>query len=143
MSSYEYEERKTGHPVAGLILGLLGIAAALLLVIMTGVIGAAIAGVLGLIALILGIGARKGGKGMGAIVTGILAILLALGICAGTTKLMTLLRDEAVKTGKAPLVEKFMEKPYLGFLGMVINLPTEEADIDELVDQLKALTDGN
>ena len=141
MSTYEYEERKTGHPVVGLILGLLGIAAALLLVMLTGVIGAAIAGALGLIALILGIGARKTGKGLGAIITGVLAILLAVGLFAGTTKMMTMLKDEAVKTGKAPMVEKFMDKPYLGFLGMIMNMPTNEADVDELVRQIKSLTE--
>ena len=62
MSNYE---QKSGHPVLGIILGILGIIAALFLCLLTGVIGGAIAGILGLAAVLTGMAARKGGKGIG------------------------------------------------------------------------------
>ena len=48
--TYSY---KKGHPILAAVLGILGIAAALLLCFFTGVIGGAIAGVLGLAALLI------------------------------------------------------------------------------------------
>ena len=53
---------KTGHPVLGILLGLLGIGAALLLTFVTGVIGGGIALLFGVLAVVLGVKARKGGK---------------------------------------------------------------------------------
>ena len=67
MSIYE-KNYKSGHPVAGIILGVLGIAAALFLCLLTGVIGGAVAGILGVLALVLGFKARSGGRGIGAII---------------------------------------------------------------------------
>ena len=58
---YNYE-KKTGHPVLGIVLGILGIIAALLLCLFTGVIGGAVAGILGLAAVPIGMTARKGGR---------------------------------------------------------------------------------
>ena len=41
---------KVGHPVAGIVLGILGIAVALLMTLLFGVIAGAVAGVLGIVA---------------------------------------------------------------------------------------------
>ena len=49
----------------GIVLGILGIIAALLLCLFTGVIGGAVAGILGLAAVLIGMAARKGGRGIG------------------------------------------------------------------------------
>ena len=69
---------KKGHPVLGIVLGILGLAAALLLPFLTGVIGGAIGVILGAAGLLLGLSSRRGGKGMGAVVFGALAIVLSL-----------------------------------------------------------------
>ena len=83
MSNYE---QKSGHPVLGIILGILGIVAALFLCLLTGVIGGVIAGILGLAAVLTGMAARKGGKGIGAIVAGALAIILAVVLTVGSVR---------------------------------------------------------
>ena len=63
---------KIGHPVAGIVLGILGIAIALLMTLLFGVIAGAVAGVLGIVAALLGYSAHKrGNRGVGAIVAGI------------------------------------------------------------------------
>ena len=135
MSTY-----KSGHPVLGIILGVVGILAALPLIFLSGVIGGVIVGVLGLVALLLGIGASKFGKGKGAIITGVLAIILALSVTASVTTLFTELRAKAEATGQAPLVVKTLDKPHLALVGMILNLPEDEGGIDELFNQLNLAT---
>ena len=142
---YNYE-KKTGHPVLGIVLGILGIIAALLLCLFTGVIGGAVAGILGLAAVLIGMAARKGGRGIGAIVAGALAIILAVVLTVGSVQTFRKIQDEASKyIDEAPLVVKCLDKPYLGLVGMIINLPKDEGTIQELTDQfnlLKEKTEG-
>ena len=144
MSNYE---QKSGHPVLGIILGILGIIAALFLCLLTGVIGGAIAGILGLAAVLTGMAARKGGKGIGAIVAGALAIILAVVLTVGSVRTFEQIQKEASQYAEeAPLVVKCLDKPYLGMIGMIINLPKDEASVQELTDQfnlLKDKLDGN
>ena len=136
MSTYE-NNYKSGHPALGLVLGILGIAVALLLAFFTGAIGAGIAIILGIAAILLGISARrKSNKGMGAIVTGALAIILALVLMTTVTSLFTEMRNKAKELGTAPLVAEYMDKPYLGFLGMAMNLPDDEGTAEEFTKQL-------
>ena len=108
MSNYEY---KTGHPILGVILGLLGIAAAVLLAYLTGVIGGGIALLFGVIALILGIKSRKGGRGIAAIVAGLLAVVLAV--------IMTFTGVATVQT--------------------LINIPKDEGSLEQLTAEMDAL----
>jgi len=131
------EYTKKGHPVLGVVLGILGIIAALLLFFFVGVVGGVIAGLLGLAAVLIGLSARKHGKGTGAIVTGILAIILAVFLSVQSVNIFTSIRDEAAQyADEAPLVVKCLDKPYLGLVGMIINLPKDEGTAQELVDQL-------
>ena len=51
---------KNGHPVAGIVLGIVGITVALLMTLLFGVIAGGVAAALGIGALLLGISARKG-----------------------------------------------------------------------------------
>ena len=54
------------------------------------------------------------------------------------------LRDKARETGTAPLVAQYMDKPYLGFLGVTMNLPrdedTYEAFFNQLTDMMNLIT---
>ncbi len=136
MSMYE-NNYKSGHPVLGIVLGLLGIAAALTLTLLGGAIGGAIALLLGLIALLLGLKARKGsGKGFGAILTGVLAIILAVAVTISVVGLFRSLHESAQGMDDAPLVAKFLDKPYLGFIGLALNTPDDEGSANELISQM-------
>ena len=133
------ETKKVGHPALGLLLGFLGIAAALLLVFLTGVVGAGIAAIFGLTAILLGARACKGGKGVGAIATGALSILLAAILLVSVIGLFTTMRDKAIETGMAPLVAKYVEDPHLGLLGIAMHASQDEVAASEFMDQMSLL----
>ena len=136
------EATKKEHPVLGLVLGILGIAAALALCLFTGIIGGIIAGALGLSAFLLGASARKSNKGYGAIVAGALALMLAVLLTAGSVRTFTAIRQEASKyADEAPLFVKSLSKPYLGIVGMIFNMPKDEGTVQELVDQFHLIED--
>ena len=133
-----------GHPILGIVLGVIGILAALFLALFAGAIGGGIAIVLGVIAVLLGIGAfRKGSKGGGivAILSGVAAVLLAV--------LLTSTAINAVKEIKKTAEEKNLEiaqyinKPYLGIAGIILDLPKDEAKLNELMEQLNQLRANN
>ena len=131
-----YEGKQGGHPVLGIVLGILGILAAIFLCIFTGIIGGAIAGILGLAAFLIGLSARKYQKGFGAIIAGALALVLAVVLTIGSINTFKAIRNEASKYAEqAPLVVKSLDNPYLGIIGMIINLPKDEGSAQELVDQ--------
>ena len=134
------ETIKKGHPVLAVILGILGILAALLLCLLTGVIGGAIAGVLGLGALLIGIlGKKGGGKGVGGIITGALAILLAVILTVTSIASLKLMKEKAVEAGTAPLIEKYFDDPTMGLLGVALKIPMDEGGLQELTQELETL----
>ncbi|MBR6707643.1 MAG: hypothetical protein IKI84_13360, partial [Clostridia bacterium] len=61
MSTYE-NKNKVGHPVLGIVLAVLGIGIAVLFPLLFGVSAGAAATILGIAAILLGVGARKGGR---------------------------------------------------------------------------------
>ena len=133
------QKPKIGHPVLGILLGILGIVAALLLTFLTGIVGGGLAFLLGLAALLLGMKARNGkGRGIGAIAAGALAVVLAVLLTVGSVSSFRALYTEAVTTNTAPLVARYLDKPYLGLAGMILNAPSE-ADAREMIRQLDAL----
>ena len=139
MSNYEV---KQGHPVLGIILGILGILAAIFLCLFTGIIGGAIAGILGLAAFLIGLNARKYNKGFGAIFTGALALVLAVVFTIVSINTFKEIRNEASRYAeKAPLVVKCLDNPYLGIIGMIIKLPKDEGSAQELLDQFHLIED--
>ncbi|MBR6119397.1 MAG: hypothetical protein IKQ04_03650 [Oscillospiraceae bacterium] len=131
---------KIGHPVLGVVLGFLGIAAAILLTFATGVIGGGIAVLLGVIGLILGIKTRKkGGKGMGAIVVGVLCVIIAVILTFTTIAGMAGLRDKAKELKPDSIFAKYAESPYLGAIGIILNMPQDEASMEALQQELQQL----
>ncbi len=126
----------TGHPVLGVILGILGILIAIFLILLFGIIPGCIAGLLGLIAIILGIKARKSGRGIGAIVTGALALILAVAIAAGTAGIIKNLHNKALESGNAPLVAEFADNPYMGIMGMFSRAAEKNAENESYTDEL-------
>ena len=130
---------KVGHPVAGIVLGIIGIVLALPLPFFFGVIGGAVAGILGLAGIALGFAARKGGRGIGAIVSGALAFLLAIMITVSVISLFTEMKRIANETDQAPLVAQTLKEPSLGAMGMIMNMPKDEADLQTMIDQMEIL----
>jgi len=137
------ETYKTGHPILAVVLGILGIAAALLTTLLAGVIGGAVAGLLGLAALLIGLSARKNnGKGWGGIITGALAIILAVMMTVSTISVFNQMKEKAAGfSEEAPLVVKSLNNPALGLIGMVISLPRDEGTADELIKQFNLVQD--
>jgi len=137
------EYAKKGHPVLGIILGAIGIIIAVTLCLLTGVIGGAVALILGLIALLLGISAVKGGKkggGIGSIVVGAIAILLAVIMTFTTVVLFKEMQRRANETPQTPLMAKYLNDPYTGFVGMVLNMSKDNLN-DAKAEELKAEMD--
>ena len=136
-------ESKSGHPVLGIVLGILGILIALLLTLIAGVIAGGLALLLGVIAVLLGVFARKGSsRGMGAIVTGAIAIVAAVVMTVSSVSLYTQIRNEAAKyEQEAPLVVKSLDNPYLGVVGMIMNMPKDEGSVQQLTDQFNLINE--
>ena len=130
-------ENKKGHPVLGALLGIVGVLIGLL-GFLTVIIGGGIALLIGVVALILGNMAGK--RGVVAIIAGVLAIVVAFVGALGGIGMVEKLREEAEQSGQAPMVAKYVgEKPYLGIMGVMMNLPEDAADLKAMVDEMKML----
>ena len=136
---------KQGHPVLAVVLGILGILLAFFLPLLGGYIGGIIAGLLGLAALLIGIsGVKAGGKGVAGIVVGVLAVILAVVLTFGSIGVLKEVKVRAAKYAEeAPLVVKCLDKPELGFLGMILNMPQNEGDLQQLLDQFNLIREKN
>lgn len=134
---------RKSHHVLGLILGILGVCAALLLVFLFGVIGGGLAVILGGIGLLLGIQARKSGKGWGAIIVGGLAIVLAVVMTVATITTFTKLHEAAQNNGETPILAKYADKPYLGLFGIIIQAAKgDEASLEQLTQEMSLLDEN-
>ena len=131
---------KAGHPVLGIVLGIVGFLISLPITLIFGVGGGAVAFLLGLIALLLGISAkRKGGKGGGAIVMGTLAILIAVSMTLFSISTFRTLHDEAERKWPGSLIAKYCDNPYFGAAGILSKMPKDEGGLQELKDELEEL----
>ncbi len=122
---------KAGHPVAGIVLGILGISVALLMTLLFGVIAGAVAGALGIGAALLGFSARKcGSRGTGAIVAGALALVLAFSMTLTSVNMMKHLKATADASGVAPTFARYMDNPYLGLSSVAANAVKDSKNPD-------------
>ena len=120
-----------GHPVAGIVLGILGIVIALLMTLLFGVIAGAVAGILGIGAVLLGYSAHKrGNRGVGAIVSGVCAFVLAVAMTFTSVGMMKHLKATADASGVAPNFARYMDNPYLGLSSVVMNAVHAKDDRD-------------
>ena len=134
----------SGYPAAGVLLGVTGILAAVLLTFLFGVAGGAAALILGLAAVLLGVGAVKGRRGgIGAVVCGVLAILLAAALSLASVGFVNGMKQAAREhADRAPLLAPNLEKanPCLGimsFVGSVIHEPAAQEEFNILAEYLK------
>lgn len=133
---------KVGHPVAGIVLGIAGIGVALLMTLLFGVAAGAVAGVLGIGAALLGFFARKNGnRGIGAIVAGALAIVLAFTMTFASVNTLKTMKDVAEKSGVAPTFAKYMDNPYMGIAGIAANA-AKSGNTDEAVNTIQKEMDA-
>ena len=131
---------KIGHPVLGIVLGFLGIAAAILLTFATGVIGGGIALLLGVIGIILGISTKKkGGKGIGSIVVGVICVIMAVVLTFTTVAAMAGLRDRAKELKPDSLFAQYATNPFMGAIGIFLNMPQDQASVEALQQELQEL----
>ncbi len=138
MSTYE-NTNKIGHPVAGIVLAILGIGIAVLFTLLFGIIASSVAVLLGIGAILLGVHARKGGRGMGAIITGAVAVLTAAAMLFSTVGIMNTMHRAALETGKAPVFAECFDSPYLGISSVVFKVAGNEAKVKELMDEMESL----
>ena len=134
----ETNEQKKGYPVLGIILAILGIAAAMFLCLLTGLIGGAVALAFGVAALVLGIFAVKGGKkggGITSIVLAVIAIILAIVLTMATITSFNEMKRIAVAE-ETPLMAKYLNSPSLGFIGILLNIPKEDMN-DQTAEALR------
>ena len=130
---------KIGHPVLGIVLAVLGIGIAVLFTLLFGIIAGAAAAILGIVGILLGVGARKGGRGIGAIVTGSVAVLAAVVMMFTTVSSMNLMHKAALETGKAPVFAECFENPYMGLSSVYFKVAGDEAKMKALMDEMEAL----
>ena len=130
---------KIGHPVLGIVLAVLGIGIAVLFTLLFGIIAGAAAAILGIVGILLGVGARKGGRGIGAIVTGSVAVRAAVVMMFTTVSAMNLMHKAALETGKAPVFAECFESPYLGLSSVIYKVAGDEAKTKALMDEMEAL----
>ena len=136
------ENNKVGHPVLGIILGIAGIGIALMMTLLFGVIAGAAAGALGIGAALLGVFARKHShRGMGAIVTGALAIILAFSMTFASVNTLKGMKEVAESSGVAPTFAKYMDNPYMGIASVAANA-ANAGNTDETVKTLQKEMDA-
>ena len=140
MSTYE-NKNKVGHPVLGVVLAILGIGVAVLFTLLFGIAAGAVAAILGIVGILLGVGARKGGRGIGAIVTGSIAIVTAVAMMFTTVTAMNMMHKAALESGKAPVFAECFENPYMGLSSVYFKVAGDEAKMKALTDELQTLND--
>ncbi|MBR5948113.1 MAG: hypothetical protein IKZ82_05635 [Clostridia bacterium] len=106
----------------------------------TDVIADGIALILGVVAILLGIKARKlSGKGLGAIIVGALAVILAVFMTVSSISAINLMKTEAEK--KNLDIAKYIDKPLSWLMGIITSLPKDEETLNALVEQFNSLSE--
>lgn len=132
------QQFKKGHPILAVVLGLLAVTASIFLIPISGVIGGGIALILGILALVLGIKSRKGGRGIPGILIGIVTIVMSVLLTVSTINALVALREEAKRQKPDSLVAQYMDKPYLGLMGVISSLPEDQATMEQFMAELEA-----
>ena len=123
--------------IIGVILGIVGILFALILPMFGGIIGGIIAAVFGAAALLLGLSARKSGQKSASFVVGLICIILAVAMTFGTVQTFDKMKSQVAGNPDTPLLGKYLDNPYLGFVGVILNISEEDkGNVDDITDEL-------
>ncbi len=127
--------------ILAVILGLLAIVAAVLATALFGIEGGIAAGVLAVIAIVLAVLKRRKDKkgGIAGIVIAVLAIVLAFGLTGTWSNAYKVLHDKAVELMPDGLWAKASEETNHGLMGIIKRLPTDEASLNKLMEEMNEL----
>ena len=128
--------------IFGVILGIIAILSGLLATFIFGTTGLIITLVLAAAAIALGIIKRVRTKkgGIPAIVIGVLALLIGFGANNFWGTMFQSLHDRAVEYMPDSLWAEVSEDYTHGVMGIVSNLPTDEASLNKIIDEMNQLT---
>lgn len=130
--------------VLGVILGIVGLAAALLSAVL-GIIGGVPAIILGLLAVLFGCLARRNRRGIPSIVIGVLVIVLAVALTfSGINSAKYYLNQVKANPEKAPVLARYAEhvRPEYGFVGY-LTVTRDENERQLITDEVKALLESS
>ena len=127
--------------ILAVILGLLAVACSFLVTALFGTTGGIIAGVLAAVAIVLGILKRKkdGKGGIPAIVIGVLAVILAFSMTSMWSNAFKELHQKAVELKPDGLWAQASENTNGGLMGIISQLPTDEASLNAFVEEMNEL----
>ena len=127
--------------ILGVILGIAAVVCALLGTFLFGTTGAIIAAVLAAAAIVLSFLKRKkdGKGGIVGIVIGVLAVILAFSMNSTWSNAFKELHKKAVEYKPDGLWAQVSEDTNNGLMGIIKNLPTDEATMNALVDEMNEL----
>ena len=127
--------------VAAVIIGIVALLLALLATFLFGTVGGIIAAVAGAAAIVLAFLKRKqdGKGGIAGIVIGVIAIILAVSMIGTMSNLFKTLHSKALELKPDGLWAKVSEKTDGGMVGLLSNLPKDEASLDALIKEMDEL----
>ena len=127
--------------ILGVILGIAAVVCALLGTFLFGTTGAIIAAVLAAAAIVLALLKRKkdGKGGIAAIAIAVVAVILAFSMSSTWSNAFKELHKKAVEYKPDGLWAQVSEDTGNGLMGIIKNLPTDEATMNALVDEMNEL----
>ena len=127
--------------ILAVVLGLLAIVCSFLATVLFGTTGGIITVVLAAAAIVLGILKRKKDKkgGIPAIVIGILAAILAFSMTSMWSNAFKELHQKAVEYKPDGLWAQVSENTDGGLMGIISQLPTDEASLNAFVEEMNEL----
>ena len=127
--------------ILSVILAILAVLCALLATMLLGTTGGIIAAVVAAAAIALAVFQRVKNKkgGIAGIVIGAIAIILAFSMTNVTATMFKTLHEKAVEYKPDGLWALVSEDYKSGFMGIVKNLPNDEATLNALVDEMNEL----
>ncbi|MBR3015896.1 MAG: O-antigen ligase family protein [Clostridia bacterium] len=127
--------------ILGVILGIAAAVCALLGTFLFGTTGAIIAAVLAAAAIVLAFLKRKkdGKGGIAAIAIAVVAVILAFSMSSTWSNAFKELHKKAVEYKPDGLWAQVSEDTSNGLMGIIKNLPTDEATMNALVDEMNEL----
>ena len=131
--------------ILGVILGILAVVCAGLATFLFGTTGCIITVVLAAVAILLGILKRRNDKkgGIAAIVIAVLAIIIAFGLTNTWSNMFKELHNKAVETMPDGLWAKASDDINGGLMGVIRKIPTDEASLNALVEEMNELNKLN
>ena len=128
--------------IIAVVLGILAIVCAFLATFLFGTTGAIIAAVLAVAAVALAFLKRKkdGKGGIAAIVIAVLAVILAFSLSSVWSRAFTELHKKALEVKPDGLWAQASEKTGGGLMGLISGLPTDEASMNTLIEEMNELS---